>query len=125
MYRKLGITLAVLVALGLFFFFLFPKKTSLFKPNQVASDSTQEVSVNEAASPELLSRDVNFPTPVIQLQQTVAHGLIEAERTDFPLLKGELAEFSQTNIREEYPSPPELKDLKQRLNQLQSINQHQ
>ncbi|WP_038175121.1 hypothetical protein [Vibrio pacinii] len=123
MHRKLGIALAVLVALG--FFLIFPKKTPLFKPHQVTGDSTLQAPFNEAASPELLSRDVNFPTPVIQLQQTVAHGLIEAERTDLPLLKGELAEFSQTNIREEYPSPPELKDLKQRLNQLQSINQHQ
>ncbi|MFW7523980.1 hypothetical protein ACODM8_07550 [Vibrio ostreicida] len=70
-----------------------------------------------------LSEEANFPSPVIQLQQTITHGLIEAESVDLPLLSGELAEFSQKNISEEYPSPPELENLKQRLKNLQSLRQ--
>lgn len=72
--------------------------------------------------PLLLSSDIGFPTPVIQLQQTIAHGLIEAERVDLPLLNGELSEFSQSNIHEKYQAPPDIEHLKQRLEALQILS---
>jgi hypothetical protein len=94
---------------------------------QIAQPITDEVTTLDDSRESLpqikLSEDANFPSPVIQLQQTLTHGLIEAERVDLPLLSGELAEFSQKNISEEYPSPPELEDLKQRLKKLQSLSQ--
>ncbi|KJY74128.1 hypothetical protein TW78_08825 [Vibrio coralliilyticus] len=94
---------------------------------QIAQPIANEVTTLDDSRESLpqikLSEDANFPSPVIQLQQTITHGLIEAERVDLPLLSGELAEFSQKNISEEYPSPPELENLKQRLKKLQSLNQ--
>jgi hypothetical protein len=89
----------------------------------IASEVTTLVDSRESLPKIKLSEDANFPSPVIQLQQTIAHGLVEAERVDLPLLSGELAEFSQKNISEEYPSPPELENLKQRLKKLQSLSQ--
>ncbi|USD32793.1 MULTISPECIES: hypothetical protein [Vibrio] len=99
---------------------------TFFKPSpQSITDEVPALSDKSSnALPKItLSQDANFPSPVIQLQQTIAHGLIEAERVDLPLLSGELAEFSQKNISEEYPSPPELENLKQRLKKLQSLSQ--
>ncbi|NRB68232.1 MAG: hypothetical protein HRU48_12840 [Vibrio sp.] len=89
----------------------------------IADEVTTLSENSEALRKIKLSEEANFPSPVIQLQQTLTHGLIEAERVDLPLLSGELAEFSQKNISEEYPSPPELEDLKQRLKKLQSLSQ--
>ncbi len=36
----------------------------------------------------ILSNDIGFPSPVIQLQQTIVHGLIESESIALPLLRG-------------------------------------
>ena len=84
-----------------------------------------EPSLNIVDEPEplILSADSGFPTPVVQLQQTIAHGLREAERNDLPLLSGELSEFSQSNIQEQYQPPAELENLQLRLKRLQSISQ--
>ncbi|MGD8112534.1 hypothetical protein [Vibrio sp. TRT 17S01] len=68
-----------------------------------------------------LSSDANFPSPVIQLQQVVAHGLVTAENPNLPLLQGELEDFSQRNIdNKQHPLPNELVELKKRLEKLQS-----
>ncbi|NOH22829.1 hypothetical protein [Vibrio europaeus] len=123
MLRKLSLLLAIMLVIGLVTFFVFPEKTSPLTSSNQAVESTQLTQPSLDAPSELLSSDVSFPTPVIQLQQTIAHGLVEAERVDLPLLSGELAEFSQKNISEEYPSPPELENLKQRLKKLQSLSQ--
>lgn len=123
MLRKLSLLLAIVLAIGLVTFFVFQEKISPLTSSNQAVESTQLTQPSLDAPSELFSRDVSFPTPVIQLQQTIAHGLVEAERVDLPLLSGELAEFSQKNISEEYPSPPELENLKQRLKKLQSLSQ--
>ncbi|MEZ8878112.1 hypothetical protein AB6E09_03410 [Vibrio lentus] len=112
---KLGLLLFVLLV-G--FLLVFLKPLSLFTPNTISEPSSNIVDEPE---PSILSVDSGFPTPVIQLQQTIAHGLREAERNDLPLLSGELSEFSQSNIKEAYPQSPELNNLKLRLETLQSI----
>lgn len=112
---KLGLLLFVLLV-G--FLLVFLKPLSLFTPNTISEPSSNIVDEPE---PLILSVDSGFPTPVIQLQQTIAHGLREAERNDLPLLSGELSEFSQSNIKEAYPQSPELNNLKLRLETLQSI----
>ncbi|CAK3816129.1 conserved hypothetical protein [Vibrio crassostreae] len=112
---KLGLLLFVLLV-G--FLLVFLKPLSLFTPNTISESSSNIVDEPE---PLILSVDSGFPTPVIQLQQTIAHGLREAERNDLPLLSGELSEFSQSNIKEAYPQSPELNNLKLRLETLQSI----
>ncbi|NOH69950.1 hypothetical protein F0225_01155 [Vibrio pectenicida] len=95
-------------------------------PSQDSKRLEQEI-LAEASLPSLplvtLSSEANFPSPVIALQQTLAHGMIEVEKTKLPLLSGELNQFSQTNITEDYSSPTELEELKQRLNKLPSSNQ--
>lgn len=112
---KLGLLLFVLLV-G--FLLILLKPLSLFTPNTMSEPSSNIVDEPE---PLILSADSGFPTPVIQLQQTIAHGLREAERNDLPLLSGELSEFSQSNIKEAYPQSPELNNLKLRLETLQSI----
>ncbi|WP_186171164.1 hypothetical protein [Vibrio chagasii] len=112
---KLGLLLFVLLV-G--FLLVFLKPLSLFTPNTIIEPSSNIVDEPESL---ILSVDSGFPTPVIQLQQTIAHGLREAERSDLPLLSGELSEFSQSNIKEAYPQSPELNNLKLRLETLQSI----
>lgn len=112
---KLGLLLFVLLV-G--FFLILLKPLSLFTPNTMSEPSSNIVDEPE---PLILSADSGFPTPVVQLQQTIAHGLREAERNDLPLLSGELSEFSQSNIKEAYPQSPELNNLKLRLETLQSI----
>ena len=103
------ITLGILVALGW---------TLAFNKQPKGDSSPQPTSVQ--AHKVKLSPDANFPTPVVQLQQVLAHGMVEVERTQLPLVRGELDEFSQSNIDQDYPQPAELGALRQRLNQLQS-----
>ena len=102
-------TLGGLVALGW---------TLAFKKQPKGDSSPQPTSVQ--AQKVKLSPDAHFPTPVVQLQQVLAHGMVEVERTQLPLVRGELDEFSQSNIDQDYPQPAELGALRQRLNQLQS-----
>ncbi|SIO93588.1 hypothetical protein [Vibrio spartinae] len=68
-----------------------------------------------------LSRHAEYPSPVIQLQQTVTDGLLKDNNNHLPLLHGDLADFSQNNIRKQYAQSDELLDLKQRLQQLKSV----
>ncbi|WP_156172496.1 hypothetical protein [Vibrio coralliirubri] len=112
---KFGLLLFVLLV-G--FFLIVLKPLPLFTPNTISEPSSN---VADDPEPLILSADSGFPTPVIQLQQTIAHGLKEAKKNDFPLLSGELSEFSQSNIKQAYPTSPELNNLKLRLETLQSI----
>ncbi|WP_114786522.1 hypothetical protein [Vibrio tetraodonis] len=95
----------------------------IFAPNPESERLEQEAlakGILSALPAITLSSEANFPSPVIALQQTLAHGMVEVEKTKLPLLSGELNQFSQTNITEDYASPQELEDLKQRLNKLPS-----
>ncbi|MCG9679202.1 hypothetical protein [Vibrio sp. Isolate24] len=99
---------------------------TFFKPSpQSITDEVPALSDKSSnALPKItLSQDANFPSPVIQLQQTIAHGLVEVEKAELPLLRGDLAEFSQSNIQEQYQPPAELENLQLRLKRLQSISQ--
>lgn len=122
MLRNLSILLVLIVVAGIGISFIVSDEIYLPKPSHFDDEVTEQFQFKAVQKPVVLSSDASFPTPVIQLQQTVAHGLIEAERTELPLLKGELAEFSQNNIHENYPSPPELDDLRRRLKNLQSFS---
>ncbi|MBW3695095.1 hypothetical protein EK599_05290 [Vibrio sp. T187] len=71
----------------------------------------------------ILSEEASFPSPAIQLQQLLAHGLIEAQKAQVPLIRGDLADFSQSNIQQQFDAPVELEHLQQRLKKLKSLNQ--
>lgn len=108
----------VFISCVAYLFFLIPEQNSRLSEHKDSVDVLPSVN-----SPSMtLSSEANFPSPVIALQQTLAHGMIEVEKTNLPLLSGELNQFSQTNITEDYASPSELEELKQRLNKLPSSN---
>ncbi len=74
----------------------------------------------------ILSDTANYPSPVQQLQQTVAYGLVNQDAPHLPLLKGELDQFSQKNIQEldvvlDTKKAQELNVLKQRLDALNQV----
>ena|GEM_PF-5764845 len=89
-------------------------------PAKINNQIDQEnLVVNNELKP--LSEEAEYPSPVQQLQQTVVHGLINADAPGLPLLEGDLAEFSQNNIIQKYPMPEELQQLKMQLKQLQAM----
>jgi hypothetical protein len=84
--------------------------------NSVAQEST--VSPAEVA----LSDDARFPAPVMQLQAELARGLVESSTNSLPLLRGDLQQFSQQNIDDDYVTSNEVSALRDRLNALKSLN---
>ncbi|MEI8611076.1 hypothetical protein P4S70_20155 [Enterovibrio sp. Hal110] len=70
-----------------------------------------------------LSEDASYPTPVKQLQQTLAYGLVNADAPSLPLLQGDIEQFAQSNISEDQALPNELTELKSRLNKLKQLSQ--
>lgn len=91
--------------------------------NMVVSQDTRETDI---PAKSLLSKDAEYPTPVVQLQQTLTYGLINAEAPSLPLLKGDLELFAQSNIdASNNELPNELVTLKERLNTLKSISEPQ
>ncbi|WP_283131149.1 hypothetical protein [Enterovibrio norvegicus] len=70
-----------------------------------------------------LSEDASYPTPVKQLQQTLAYGLVNADAPSLPLLQGDIEQFAQSNISEDHTLPNELTELKSRLNKLKQLSQ--
>ena len=79
----------------------------------------------EASAKALLSDDAEYPTPVVQLQQTLTYGLIDADAPSLPILKGDLASFAQSNIDDSQQVPDELANLKARLNALRQMSTSQ
>ncbi|MDO6708296.1 hypothetical protein [Photobacterium sp. 1_MG-2023] len=74
----------------------------------------------------VLSDDASYPSPVQQLQQVVTYGLVNQDAPDLPLLRGELAQFSQDNINAtavvlNENRERELVELKQRLEALNQM----
>ncbi|EPF7755554.1 hypothetical protein ACSVMW_004636 [Vibrio parahaemolyticus] len=78
--------------------------------------------LSKQSSPVVLSDDVAFPSPVVQLQQTMAAGLVELADPSLELIRGDLQDFSDTNVDETYQPPSELSDLESRLEQLQQLH---
>lgn len=73
----------------------------------------------------MLSDEAEYPTPVVQLQQTLTYGLINADAPSLPILKGDLESFAQSNIDDTQEVPDELANLKARLNALKQISNSQ
>ncbi|MEZ8142124.1 hypothetical protein A1OK_02810 [Enterovibrio norvegicus FF-454] len=73
----------------------------------------------------MLSDDAEYPTPVIQLQQTLTYGLINAEAPSLPILQGDLETFAQSNVGSSQNVPEELSQLKARLQKLKNISNTQ
>ncbi|MDO6580634.1 hypothetical protein Q4491_04680 [Photobacterium sp. 2_MG-2023] len=102
----------------------------LAKPETSKTEQAQDITVNVKSKNDLyespLSEDASYPSPVQQLQQTVAYGLVNQDAPDLPLLKGELAQFSQDNIKDgevvvDIGQASEIHDLKQRLEALNTV----
>ncbi len=69
----------------------------------------------------ILSRDAQYPSPVIQLQQTLTQDRLEAQKMEMRQNDGMLQSISYID---EPPKPSQkLIILKQKLKQLQSTNQ--
>ncbi|HHX8271121.1 TPA: hypothetical protein ACVOYV_004353 [Vibrio diabolicus] len=83
--------------------------------------TTKGVLLSKQSSQVVLSDDVAFPSPVVQLQQTMAAGLVELSAPSLELIRGDLQDFSDENIDETYQPPSELADLESRLEQLQQL----
>ncbi|ENM5778839.1 hypothetical protein NTH33_001580 [Vibrio mimicus] len=115
----------ILLALATMIFFSFLMTHYLSNEVKFISNDKLPASNPDNRKSLILSNDVGFPSPMIQLQQTIVHGLIESESIDLPLLRGDLESFSQENIKENYSEPDEIKKLKDRLNQLKYINNYQ
>ncbi|ELJ8513947.1 hypothetical protein [Vibrio cholerae] len=115
----------ILLALATMIFFSFLMTHYLSNKVQFISNDNLPASNPDNRKSLILSNDIGFPSPVIQLQQTIVHGLIESESIALPLLRGDLESFSQENIKENYSEPDEIKKTKSRLNQLEYINNYQ
>ncbi len=91
----------------------------LQKESEVAS-SERDVALSE---PEVttFSEDANYPTPVIELQQTLAHGIQNLDAPELPLVQGDLKDFSEQNMPQDIAPPEELIELNQELERLQAM----
>lgn len=67
------------------------------------------------------SEDANYPTPVIELQQTLTHGIQNLDAPELPLVQGDLKDFSEQNMPQDIAPPEELIELNQELERLQAI----
>lgn len=86
----------------------------------------EDLSTVNIINPEkhVLSPNASFPSPIIQLQQALAHGLIEVEPDDFPMLSKDIVDLYQKNIEHStLPPAPELEELKKKLKSLKTYIQ--
>lgn len=90
--------------------------------SSVVDQTTKDELLSKQSSQVVLSDDVAFPSPVVQLQQTMAAGLVELSEPSFELIRGDLQDFSDENVDETYQPPSELADLESRLEQLQQLH---
>lgn len=94
------------------------KAPSLESTNQSVLRFVEEQAISEA----ILSEQAEFPSPVIKLQQTLTQGLLHAESSHLPLLRGELAQFSQANISDSETQPEQIQQLRQKILQLKQMS---
>lgn len=87
--------------------------------------STVDSEISEEISPVLgkseLSDNADFPSPVIQLQQTLTNGIVNIDAPELSLLRGELKDFSNQNIPNDIPVETDIKLQKERLKALEKI----
>ncbi|MEF1326914.1 hypothetical protein [Vibrio sp. M260121] len=122
MLKKHSITVGLLCLVSIMFvaFYLnIPAYNEQISEGVSSSKSEPELN-NKATS---LSDEVAFPSPVIQLQQTMVDGMIQTSEPSLPLIRGDLQAFSDENIDKKYPSPRELEELEARLKQLKKLQQ--
>lgn len=86
------------------------------KENQIQTQNEQDTNIDQ------LSENINYPSPVQQLQQSVTQGLIKTSNPKLPLLKGDLETFATSNITQEYKPTDELTRLKLKLKRLESLS---
>ena len=71
-----------------------------------------------------LSESPALPSPVIQLKQTLSAGRIETSKASLPLLRGDLAQFSDENLSPDQAPPSRLAELQTRLRRLETLQRH-
>ncbi|MCS0160655.1 hypothetical protein [Vibrio alginolyticus] len=112
--------LVLLAVIGSVVFVIFRSSGT---PNLPVVDEIMEEQRLSQRSPQvILSDDVAFPSPVVQLQQTMAAGLVKLADPSLELIQGDLQDFSDENIDETYQPPLELSDLESRLEQLKQLH---
>ncbi|MCR9365227.1 hypothetical protein [Vibrio antiquarius] len=112
--------LVLLAVIGSVVFVIFRSSGT---PNLPVVDEIMEEQRLSKRSPQvILSDDVAFPSPVVQLQQTMAAGLVKLADPSLELIQGDLQDFSDENIDETYQPPLELSDLESRLEQLKQLH---
>lgn len=122
MLKKNSITVGLLCLVSIMFVVFYLKNTTY--NGQISKGVSSVKSDPEFDSKATsLSDEVAFPSPVIQLQQTMADGIIQTEEPSLPLIRGDLQAFSDENIDKKYPSPRELEELEDRLKQLKKLQQ--
>ncbi len=122
MLKKHSITVGLLCLVSIMFIAFYLKNSTYNEQisKGVFSLKSEPEFDNKATS---LSDEVAFPSPVIQLQQTMADGMIQTSEPSLPLIRGDLQAFSDENIDKKYPSPRELEELEARLKQLKKLQQ--
>ncbi|MEZ9526805.1 hypothetical protein [Enterovibrio norvegicus] len=98
-------------------------KTLVLKEDVSETSADIQLKTSENSKETTLSEDASYPTPVKQLQQTLAYGLVNADAPSLPLLQGDIEQFAQSNISETHALPNELTELKSRLNKLKQLSQ--
>ncbi|MBD1558048.1 hypothetical protein HC752_14000 [Vibrio sp. S9_S30] len=66
------------------------------------------------------SENINYPSPVIELQQTLTHGIQHLDDPELPLVQGDLKDFSEHTMPQDIAMPDELIELNQELERLQA-----
>ncbi|WP_052703999.1 hypothetical protein [Vibrio nigripulchritudo] len=113
--------LSVLVLGGLSIYSFISQNHSepeIHQSQTVELDSTESV-INQ--TDDLFSDDISYPSPVVELQQTLAHGIQNLDAPELPLVQGELKDFSENNMPDYIPPPEELQKLNQELERLESL----
>ncbi|WP_459782276.1 hypothetical protein [Photobacterium sp. R1] len=121
----------VIIVLGIMMFVMgyLVLSADLVQPDKVQNNKPVNVTESHPVSDKpasILSETANYPSPVQQLQQTVAYGLVNQDAPNLPLLKGELDQFSQKNIQAsdvvlDTEKAQALNALKQRLDALNHV----
>ncbi|EGU57675.1 hypothetical protein VINI7043_07675 [Vibrio nigripulchritudo ATCC 27043] len=118
---KSVVMVSVLIFGGLATYFYISQDHSDLEIHQskaVELDST-ESEINH--TDDLFSDDISYPSPVVELQQTLAHGIQNLDAPELPLVQGELSDFSEKNMPDDIPPPEELQKLNQELERLESL----
>ncbi|UAB73127.1 hypothetical protein INR79_18315 [Vibrio sp. SCSIO 43132] len=113
--------LSVLIFGGLAIYFFTSQDHSDPETHQ---SQTVELDLTESAineTDDLFSDDISYPSPVIELQQTLAHGIQNLDAPELPLVQGDLRDFSEKNMPDDIPPPEELQKLNQELERLESL----